>query len=70
MPTEYDPLFTTIAAILYQTDSDRDFFLAPSGLKGRWSLGEAGLPGYHLPDATPQEIAQFVRSECGLRGKR
>lgn len=63
---EYTPLFAAIAGILYQSGVDRDFLLVASGLDGRYALGEKGVAGYHLTDATPDEILNFVRSECGL----
>lgn len=56
-------LFNLVAAILHNTKSDREFFLCMSGLEGRFSLGEKGLAGHHLVDASPAEILEFVRKE-------
>lgn len=54
-------LYNLIAAILHNAKSEREFFISMSGLEGRFSLGEKGMAGHHLVDATPEEILQFVQ---------
>jgi hypothetical protein len=53
--SHFHQLFNEIAAI-----TDREYLLYPAGILGLFHLGEKGVPGLHLIDATPEEVLRFV----------
>lgn len=42
--------------------SDRDYLLLPSGVSGRYHLGEQGMGELHLINATPEDILTFIQN--------
>lgn len=42
--------------------TDRDYMLYPAGLNERFHLGEKGMAGLHLVDATAEAVIAFVKT--------